>query len=74
MESIDLIVFTKDPEDGGMVQGSPELSLTLSFSNLEVQIMSASQNLNWDLIPLEMTLIAEGSGSHSTFRDTRNYK
>ena len=31
-------------------------------------------NPDWELVPQERSLVAEGSGSHSTFRDSGNHK
>ncbi len=64
-----------------MVQSSPEPDQTISFikeesfkPTLKCKEGVCPPNQNWDLIPQDKSLIAEGSGSHTTFGDSRNHK
>ena len=62
-----------------MVQDSPDPALTISFIKvwsltLYVEMVSALLNPEWELVPQERSLVAEGSTSCSTLTDSRNHK
>ena len=64
-----------------LTKGWSGVSLTISFikkeslkATLKARECVRLLNLNRELIPEERSLIAEGSGSHSTLGDFRNYK
>lgn len=72
----------EDERGAQCIVGIPQPALTISFikeegfkCTLKCGEGGCIPNPNWDLVPQELySFIAEGSGSCSTFRDSRNLK